>query len=62
MRYLHPATLAVARQIAEERMPWRRPRNASRVRGFLVGRHRRPSPAVLYRALAGLQRLEVAAA
>ncbi len=39
-RYLHPDTLAVVRQLAEERLPWRRPRNARRVRGFLVGRHR----------------------
>jgi hypothetical protein len=63
MRYLHPATLAVARQLAEERVRWRRPRRAARVRGFLVGRHRRgPSIDVLYRALAGLQQLEVAAA
>ncbi|WP_435112002.1 hypothetical protein [Nocardiopsis synnemataformans] len=63
MRYLHPAVLATVRQLAEDRMPWRRPRRAARVRGFLVGRHRRgPSIDVLYRALAGLRQLEVVAA
>ncbi|WP_435107767.1 hypothetical protein [Nocardiopsis synnemataformans] len=47
------------RYLTEER--WRRPRRAARIRGFLVGRHRRgPSLDVLYRVLAGLQRLEVA--
>ncbi|MFF8768475.1 hypothetical protein ACF07Q_28505 [Nocardiopsis dassonvillei] len=65
MRYLHPATLAVARQLAEERVRWRRPRRANRVRLFAPspGRHHRgPGFDVLTRALVGLQRLEVAAA
>ncbi|WP_160051414.1 hypothetical protein [Nocardiopsis sp. FR26] len=61
-RYLHPTTLEVVRQRAEERLRWRRPRHARRVRDYVLPRPATgPGLDVLHRTLAGLHRLEAAA-
>ncbi|MFE3457809.1 hypothetical protein ACFXKD_09695 [Nocardiopsis aegyptia] len=65
MRYLNPSALVAVRHLAEERLRWRRPRRAARVRSYApwpIPRPRvplDPAPtAILGAVLDGLRRLE----